>query len=137
MAIELTKDETINCLHICRDSSGCTGCKLKGTDYKNDRNNMMCSNYLMKKAEEYLINETNKGEEKMEFKAANTEKRTKAELLDEIKKLKGEVEKLERFKAYEDQAGELKGMYDSYINAGFTEEQAFEIVKIMLSKVKF
>lgn len=124
MAIELTKEEVIECLDICDGDGDCGDCKLYGTDRILDRNDMACQDYLMAKAKEYLITETNKGEEKM----AVAEKRTKEELLDEIKKLKGEVERLEKFKAYDNMAGEFKGMYDSYVNAGFTEDQAFQLI---------
>jgi len=133
MGIKLTKEEVMKCIDVCTaQNKGCRGCKLNGSDRSVDRNDMSCVDYLLVRAKELIINNTNKGEEKM----AVAEKRTKEELLDEIKKLEGEVKRLERFKAYDDQAGELKGMYVSYMNAGFTKEQAFDLVKIMLNKVK-
>lgn len=64
-----------------------------------------------------------------------TEKKTKAMLLEEIeqkneelKGLKKEIEKLEKYKQYEDMANELKAMYDSFVNSGFDETQAFKLM---------
>lgn len=34
---------------------------------------------------------------------------------------------------YDEGATELKNLYDSYVRAGFTEEQAWELVTIMVS----
>ena len=58
MAIELTKEEVIECIDICSKDCDCGSCKLHGTDRVLDRDDMMCQDYLMKKAKEYLINET-------------------------------------------------------------------------------
>ena len=59
---------------------------------------------------------------------------TKAELLQELENtrkhaenLKKQVEALERYKKYEEGADEVKALHDSYVNAGFTEEQAFQL----------
>lgn len=61
--------------------------------------------------------------------------KTKAELLEEIKqknseieKLENEIERLEKSSNYKENADELKAMYDSYVEAGFTEQQAFMFV---------
>lgn len=66
--------------------------------------------------------------------------KTKNELLEEIeqkneelKNLKSEVEKLEKYKKYDDCANEIRAMYQSFVNSGFTEEQAFEILTITLN----
>ncbi len=48
----------------------------------------------------------------------------------EIKDLKKRVEALDRYKVYEDGANELAAVRDAYINAGFTEEQAWELAKM-------
>lgn len=65
---------------------------------------------------------------------------TKKELLEmitekeaEIKSLHEEIDKLEKYKQYDDAAGEIKALYDSYINAGFMVDQAFELVRIIVS----
>ncbi len=66
--------------------------------------------------------------------------KTKNELLEEIEKkneelknLKAEVEKLEKYKKYDDCANEVRAMYQSFVNSGFSEEQSFEILTITLN----
>lgn len=65
--------------------------------------------------------------------------KTKAELMeevkaknDEIKNLKKEIEKLDRYKVYEDTADELAALRDSFVNAGFTKTEAFTMVRTMM-----
>lgn len=52
---------------------------------------------------------------------------------EELKNLKAEVEKLEQYKKYDDCANEVRAMYQSFVNSGFSEEQAFEILTITLN----
>lgn len=75
----------------------------------------------------------NKGEEKIMPTTVVNKNRTKAELLEEIKDLKAEVERLDRYKKYEESASEMKAMYDAFVNEGFTSEQAFALVQQMIS----
>lgn len=63
-----------------------------------------------------------------ENKTMENTKKTKAELIEEINGLKKEVEKLDRYKKYEDAANEMAALKESFENAGFTKEQAFELV---------
>lgn len=65
---------------------------------------------------------------------------TKAELLEEIdkknkeiKELNQEVEKLERYKIYDNTSNEIKAVHDSFVNSGFTDKQAFELLKITVA----
>ena len=65
--------------------------------------------------------------------------KTKAELMeevktknDEIKALKAEIEKLDRYKVYQDTADELGAVRQSYIKAGFSESEAFELTKMVI-----
>ena len=65
--------------------------------------------------------------------------KTKAELMDElkikndeIKALNEEIKKLDRYKTYQDSADELAAVRLSYINAGFSESEAFELTKMMM-----
>ena len=51
----------------------------------------------------------------------------------EIKELKKEAERLERYKAYEKSADEVAAIRDSYVNAGFTKTEAFEMTKLMMN----
>ena len=64
---------------------------------------------------------------------------TKAELLEmierreeEIKALKTDIDRLEKYKQYDDMANELYAAYESLKNSGFDDEKAYEIFKIML-----
>lgn len=65
-----------------------------------------------------------------------TTKKTKAELekeLESVKATKAELEKelknLEKYKQYEDAADEVHAMYISFVNAGFSNEQAYDLIK--------
>lgn len=67
-----------------------------------------------------------------------TTKKTKAELekeLENIKESKAELEKelknLEKYKQYEECADELKALHTAFINSGFSDEQAFDLLKMM------
>lgn len=66
--------------------------------------------------------------------------KTKTMLLDEIeaknleiKLLKEEVKKVERYKQYEEAAGEMAALRDSFINAGFTKAEANDLLKLALT----
>lgn len=67
---------------------------------------------------------------------------TKAELIEEIEqknseieKLEDEIERLEKRSNYKENADELKALYDSYVEAGFEENQAFMLVHTLLSNM--
>lgn len=47
----------------------------------------------------------------------------------EIVKLKKQIEKRKQYDQYEEGADQVKALYDAYISVGFTEEQAFELLK--------
>lgn len=47
---------------------------------------------------------------------------------EEIVTLKQEIKRLEKSKQYDDVASEMKTMLDSYVRAGFTKDQAFQLV---------
>ena len=51
----------------------------------------------------------------------------------EIKDLKKDIEKLDRYKAYEAGADEAAAMRDAYIKAGFSKAEALEMTKLMIS----
>lgn len=66
-------------------------------------------------------------------------RKTKAELekeLETVKESKEELEKelqnLEKYKQYEDMAGEIHALYMAYVHAGFSEEQAYDLLKTMI-----
>lgn len=61
--------------------------------------------------------------------------KTKAELMEEIKTknneikdLKNEIEKLERYKQYEDMANEFGAMREAFVNSGFSKAEGFTMV---------
>ncbi len=62
--------------------------------------------------------------------------KTKNELLEEIEQkneeievLKVDIEKLEKYRKYDEIAEEVKTINDSFVRSGFTEQQAFELTK--------
>lgn len=70
-----------------------------------------------------------------------TKTKTKTELLEEIevreaeiRSLKDEVKKLERFKQYETMTDEMAVLRDSFVNSGFSKTEAFEMVKIIIQQ---
>ena len=69
-------------------------------------------------------------------------KRTKAELIEEIhhahehiREMKAKLKNLERYKQYEDMADEMKALHTAFMNSGFSDEQAFDLMKTMLNTV--
>ena len=81
--------------------------------------------------------------EEKEEKENKPMKKTKAMLeeeleqkRDEIEELKKELVKVEKYKQYDDMAGEIKAIYDSFVNAGFNNDQAYEILIILLQNQK-
>ena len=65
--------------------------------------------------------------------------KTKAELMDEvkvkndeIKELKAEIERLDRYKKYEGMANEVAAVRESFVNAGFSKAEAFEMTKFTM-----
>ena len=68
-----------------------------------------------------------------------TTKKTKTQLMEELESIKeskaaleNELKNLEKYKAYDDAAGEIYAIYTAYVAVGFSEGQAFELIKIML-----
>ena len=67
--------------------------------------------------------------EKENTEMATTTKKTKAELLAEIEELKKQVERAKEKETYDESATSVMLLKTSFIDAGFTEEEAFELVK--------
>jgi hypothetical protein len=62
--------------------------------------------------------------------------KTKNELLEEIEQknkeievLKADVEKLEKYRKYDEMTDEVKAINESFVRSGFTEQQAFELTR--------
>lgn len=53
----------------------------------------------------------------------------------EIDTLRKEIEKLERYKQYDKATAETKVIMDSFVRAGFTENQALDMVKTIFSEI--
>lgn len=80
-------------------------------------------------------------EEKGETNMPITTRKTKTELMEEIeaknaeiKDLKKEMAALERYKQYDEAANELKAMHDSFINAGFSRDEASRLMLKLIDK---
>lgn len=63
-------------------------------------------------------------------------KKTKTQLIEELEAakahataLKKQIDNLERYKQYEECADEIKAMHTAFMNSGFTDEQAFDLIK--------
>lgn len=48
---------------------------------------------------------------------------------EEIEVLKADIEKLEKYRKYDEMADEVKTINDSFVRSGFTEQQAFELTR--------
>lgn len=67
---------------------------------------------------------------------ADTRKMTKADMIKEIeyahnhiREMESQLKNLERYKQYENAADELKALHTAFMNSGFTNEQAFDLLK--------
>ena len=65
--------------------------------------------------------------------------KTKAELMQELDEIKAElaaktkeIENLEKYKKYKEMGDEMKAIHNGLMDAGFTNEQAFEMLKTMI-----
>ena len=65
--------------------------------------------------------------------------KTKAELKEEIdqkneeiKKLEEEIKLLEKYKQYKDMGDELKAMHTAFEVSGFSSDEAFDLLKLMM-----
>lgn len=68
--------------------------------------------------------------------------KTKNELLEEIEQkneeievLKLDIEKLEKYRKYDEMADEVKAINDSFVRSGFTGQQAFELTRDVVTAV--
>ena len=67
--------------------------------------------------------------------------KTKAELLEDIRLLEGHIAALEKERAkyerllkHETVSQEAKAIFDSYVEAGFNETQAFDILQLIMQR---
>lgn len=73
---------------------------------------------------------------------ATTTKMTKAMLVEELEKTQDQVSELElklvnleRYEQYETMAGETFGVYESFVNAGFTQDMAFTLTAKLVEDI--
>ena len=52
---------------------------------------------------------------------------------EEISGLREDIKRLEKYKQYDESAEEIKAVHDSFVNQGFTDQQAFEMTKNVIS----
>lgn len=62
-----------------------------------------------------------------------TTKITKQDLLDEIEELKQQIANMEKYKMYKDMSNEVKMMHNAFKDSGFSDEQAFELLKSFIT----
>ena len=82
--------------------------------------------------------ETDISNNKKENEIMNPTKMTKAELIEEIEiahnhiiEMETQLKNMEKYKQYEEAADELKAMHTAFMNSGFTNEQAFDLLKML------
>ena len=61
-----------------------------------------------------------------------TTKKTKTQLIEEMNELKKELDRLEKYSKYESVAGEMYAILESFVNAGFTREEAFAMLTVSM-----
>lgn len=64
--------------------------------------------------------------------SVDSTRKTKTQLLEEIDGLKTDLKRLEKYSKYDESAAEMKALYNSYVRAGFTEDQAFTIMLVTI-----
>lgn len=81
------------------------------------------------------VPETNTKKEKN----MTTTKKTKTQLMEEleasentVKDLKKQLENLEKYKVYQDAGTEMKAIHTAFMDAGFSDEQAFELIRLSM-----
>lgn len=77
-----------------------------------------------------------------ENKTMTNTNKTKTQLIEELEatkahagELKKQIDNLERYKQYEECADEIKAMHTAFMNSGFTNEQAFELIKTTMEAI--
>lgn len=122
----------LECPDYCEDISislgkRCTMCWDREIP-ENKNNNKMEENEMNETSNrtmtrEDLYNEINQKKKEIESLKERIEKKKK-----EIEYLKERIEKLAKYEKYDESAAECYAMKDSFVRAGFTEEQAFTIL---------
>lgn len=115
---------------------------------RNSAGNLICDGVLCKSCWDREIPETNTSNNVQtnshdvrneKEKNMTTTKKTKAQLMEEletsentVKDLKQQLKDLEKYKVYEDAGDEMKAIHTAFMNAGFSDEQAFELIRLSM-----
>lgn len=103
---------------LCADGDACTECwdrEIPGTEKINE-NETETKNMTTRKTKTELLEEIERKN-------------------DEIRELKKQVEKDERYAGYDDAAAEIKAVQDSFVKAGFSEDQAFAMINNLIGTI--
>lgn len=108
-----------------------------GIDYPPEK---VCRNSRCSECWDTEIDETENIKKENETMANS--KMTKAELLEEIEiahnhiqQMETQLKNLEKYKQYEEASDELKAMHTALMNSGFTNEQAFDLLKTTMQSM--
>lgn len=126
---------------------GCCGCpSMRG--YLEDPPEEWCKKVLCTECWDREIpgteNDISNNEKENETMAVTVpvQKMTKAQMVEEIERankriheVETELKNLERYKQYEDMADEMKALHTAFMNSGFSNEQAFEMLKMLTESV--
>lgn len=106
----------------CNGTLGCTACwdrEIPGTETINKKENDI-----------------------MPVKHTNHNKMTKTELIEEIEAarthiqaMESQLKNLEKYRQYEEAADEIKAIHAALMNSGFTNEQAFDLLKTTIQSM--
>ena len=124
-------------LGASRSGVGCPADYVDDADcpQKPDGSTMSCSECWGRKIPEIPEEKEEKENKPMKKTKAMPEEELEQKK-NEIEELKKELVKVEKYKQYDDMAGEIKAIYDSFVNAGFNRDQAYEILIILLQNQK-
>ena len=123
---------------------GCLGCPslygyLECPDYCKDISISLRKRCTMCWDREIPENKNNNEMEENKMNETSNRTMTREDLYNEINQkkkeieyLKERIEKLAKYEKYDESAAECSAMKDSFVRAGFTEEQAFEILLVCL-----
>lgn len=132
-----------------RYSGGCCGCpSMRGylSDPEGCGTRAMseddCRRCWDREIPETDISNNEKENETMPTDSINRTKMTKRELIEEIEiahnhivEMETQLKNLEKYKQYEEAADELKAMHTAFMNSGFTNEQAFDLLKTTMQSM--
>lgn len=120
---------------------GCNGCpSMRG--YLDDPPEEWCKKARCTDCWDREIPGTDISNNKKENEMMNPTKMTKAELIEEIEiahnhivEMETQLKNLEKYKQYEEAADEIKAIHTALMDSGFTNEQAFDLLKTTMQSM--